>query len=429
MSSDRSQALDPGKVVGLNVRRLRTLAGLGVRALASRARISAAYVSALEGGRISDVPLERVGRLASALGADAEGLTDREAVLRATREKVRGGEQLRREGCFQPALQLLDEALDVYEATDDRAGAAEAYVKLGDVYREMAAGGDERYRGQARSFYRRAYERIEPAMSSHPSMRERSAFALASLALSRTYLYESGMEPEAHRLLSEAKSVWEEISRDPDRTLECPDVDSYLSVCYRLLGRLAENSGDPSTAETLYSKALEVTEQGGNRRAYARAMLSLAELALTMALTVNGEEGAGKFAEAAERARQTKKVSTITDENFLWGEMVLIRAGIATGELDEAAIRERVVDLMRLARGFHPAAVLELAKKLREALSQARDHMPFGVIWDLSSLIQNHIVEAETAIRREGEYQLRVSSGTSPSEVRVTEEETTAAKS
>ncbi len=165
---------------------------------------------------------------------------------------VNAGNIHRRTGNFVKALDYYLKALKYFEQAGEKRRIAVTFVNIGDLYDEQ---GD---RVKAREFYDQALQ--------------------ISLAAGDNLMIMKGCLNMGSVLLAddqprEARRYLEKFTRLADSTGYLQDLDE----CYRLLGVSYQRSGQHQTAEMYFARALQQSDQEGDRISKSLTLLRMAE--------------------------------------------------------------------------------------------------------------------------------------------------------
>lgn len=155
------------------------------------------------------------------------------------------------------ALKNINQAMRLFEISDDSTGIIDCYISLGHVYRRLKNREKEFYYNEtAYDYFRRhgPFERI----------------GVATHNLGETYLYKGDLE-KALELTKKAIQLNDSLGRA-----------AVLSSCYKTLANIQLQKGQDEVAKTYFQKVLLISEQLGensHKVASTDALLNLAKLA------------------------------------------------------------------------------------------------------------------------------------------------------
>ncbi len=155
-------------------------------------------------------------------------------------------------GQFQSALELLQEALAIYQELGDRSNVANSLKSLGDTYFSL---------GQ----YQQSLEFYQQSLLIRQALRDRQGEAEALDGLSNAYLY-LGQEQRAKKFEDQAQAVRRELG-NPRREA------AFLSN----LGVASESQGQNQQAIEFHQQQLKIAQETGDRFGEANALNNLAQ--------------------------------------------------------------------------------------------------------------------------------------------------------
>ena len=288
-----------------------------------------------------------------------------------------------------------------FEQAGDKQNAATALSNLADILY---------LRGNLQAAAK-TYEEVIEILSSLDGVQPGYAhYRLADLELAQ------GRVQDAHRLAQQAVDAMRQVPGDSGG-----EPTGAMSE----LGDVLKAEGDLKGARQQYEAALEIRQKMGEMATIAESQVSLADLAL--------EEGHADQAEPLLRAAIAEFEKEKSDPDTASGYLVLSRALLAEGKLNEA--REAVKRAADLTVTIPDPAMklpiaIQSARVERAAAEKARDHaMAANSIQKLRSVIASakksgyYQIECEARLAL-GEAELRIDPAGARSQLEILEKET-----